>query len=131
MSTRRLRLSDACERSAIDGSAYWTSPVFPCAEWDDGKLLADMLCGDHLSVETIDRRYGKIPAFRYIHWLRRIGWPIERSEVCFPDPRDGKQIQLTLYFLPPAVIAATGASRAVFLEKVRLASLSAQAKGGA
>lgn len=104
---------------------------FPSPHSISGKVLADMLCGDHVSVESMHRHYGAAIGSYFVRELRRKGWPVQRSEVHFSDPRDGSTRKLTLYYLPPATIVAAGLRRRGFLMQVRNASQTHQAKGGA
>jgi hypothetical protein len=103
---------------------------FPDPNSISGKVLADMLCGNHVSIESMYYRYGGALGSNDIRKLREDGWPIERSEIRFPDPRNGSENKLALYYLQPATIAAMGSRRGDFLIEVANASQTHQIKGG-
>jgi hypothetical protein len=131
MITPMSKLDHARRTPATDGtehSAYRL--VFPSPYSALGNILVDLLCGDQVSVETILRRYGQFPGSKRVTLLRQYGWPVQRSEVHFPDPHGHGVRLLTLYSLPPAAIVAAGSNRRAFLEKVRQATIKAQAKVG-
>lgn len=123
MSTQQYWLQDARSLSVKAGSTVPPKHLrFPPPHWIEGKVLADMLCGDHVSPETMWRRYSEILGSNGVNRLRQFGWPVQRSEVHFSDPRDGVTVMLTLYHLPPTAIVAAGDRCTVFLEQVRIAS---------
>jgi hypothetical protein len=127
---QQYKLEDTRSPSIEAGSNGFANRIrFPQPNSISGKVLADMLCGDHVSVESMYRHYGAALGSNCVKDLRRNGWPIQRSEVHFSDPRDGSTKALALYYLPPATIVAVGLCRQDFLLQVRNASQDHQAKG--
>jgi len=121
---------DACvvERAEPkDSKAY---VIYPSPSSFCGKVLADMLGGDHVSPESIVRRYGDFLATNDVKNLRQAGWPVQRSDVFFPGPVDGVTTQLSLYYLPPSVIVAADEHRRQLLERVKQASHTVPTKRG-
>ncbi len=131
MRRARFRLYEACCRpfraESSEGAAF---PFFPWPDSIAGKLLAEMLCGDHVSAESLWERYGVSVRVNDIKMLRRRGWPVQRSDVLFNDPQDGATIHLSLYFLSPFAILAAGRWRQQFLDEVRQASHTVPTKEG-